>query len=294
MPIKPTPAIDRAKAKSISYNLRGSFHEIGSHKTDLARPNVSDEDQLRIRFSIKDMLLDGHCSLKTAQSRLYRDNPDVVQYYYKIAEASHDHCSAPVYDYGSSNHKTSLYRTKAQSGRPMFDKKSASTCLSKGMTVSDMASDPSLWLSDGVSGPLPSEETTRRLLLHHGWLELAPYGRTQSRSLATEKTIKGGYGQNIDPSGKHSIRLSGGARSFPFPVFWKERLPEVVTSLEWSKIISSVSDFKRKQERLSWLLNGYAYLPTPALSELSGMGTATVKRAKVALNAKPIPIQYGA
>ncbi|GAN63700.1 hypothetical protein [Acetobacter indonesiensis] len=151
------------------------------------------------------------------------------------------------------------------------------------MTVSEMASDQSLWLSDGVSGPLPSEETTRRLLIHHGWLELAPYGRTQSRSLATEKTVKGGYGQNIDPSGKHSIRLSGGARSFPFPVFWKERLPEVAASLGWPKIISSVSDFKWKQERLSWLLNDYAYLPTPALSELSGMGTATVKRAKAAM-----------
>lgn len=248
----------------------------------LAQPNVSGADQLRIRLSIQDMLLDGPHCLAEAQRRLYRDNPEVVKHFYTIAKARHDEWSVSVYEYGSSNHKTS-YKAKTQDTRKTFAKTANRTSLSKGVTVAEMASDQSLWLSDDAFGPTPSEETTRRLLIHHGWLRLAPYGREQSRSLATEKTIVGGYGQNIDPSGKHSIRLSGGARSFPFPVFWKERLHEVVASLGWSEIISSVSKIEKKRERLSWLLHDYDYLPTPALSELSGMATATVKRAKAAI-----------
>lgn len=265
------------------YNLRGSFQKVAFQQMDLVQPNVSGDDQLRIRLSIQDMLLDGRYCLAEAQRRLYRDDPEVVKHFYTIAEARHDTWSASVYDYGSSNHKTSFYGVKTRDTRKTFDKTANRRSLSKGVTVAEIASDQSLWLSDGASGPTPSEETTRRLLINNGWLKLAPYGREQSRSLATEKTIVGGYGQNIDPSGKHSIRLSGGTRSFPFPVFWKERLPEVVASLGWSKIISSLSDIKQKRERLSWLLHGYAYLPTPVLSELSGMGTATVKRAKAAM-----------
>lgn len=264
------------------YNLKGSFQRVTPQQIYSIQHTGSGDDLLRIRLSIQDMLLDKQHSLAKAQRLLYRDDPEVVKHFYTIAEARHDPWSASVYEYGSSNHKTS-YKAKTRDTRKTFAKTANRTCLSKGVTVAEMASDQSLWLSDGASDPIPSEATIRRLLIHNGWLKLAPYGREQSRSLATEKTIVGGYGQNIDPSGKHSIRLSGGARSFPFPVFWKERLPELVASLGWSQIISNLSKIEKKRERLSWLLHNHSYLPTPALSELSDMGVATVKRAKAAM-----------
>lgn len=250
---------------------------MASFQTAKGVSDVTGSDLLRLRLSLADMFLDGPCSLQEAQSRLFRDNPETVKHLYDITmDRFHDESSECGSGY--SRHYTTA---------PSEYKRQARTaCLFKGVTVAEIAADESLWRTEDQHNPLPSIEATRRLLTHHGWLKLAPYGRSQSRTLATEKTVKGGYGQNVDPSEKHSIKISGGRRSFPFPVFRKERLPEVVASLGWPEIISSVSSMERKQERQSWLLHHHTYLPSQTVSELSGTSITTVKRARADM-AKP-------
>lgn len=128
----------------------------------------------------------------------------------------------------------------------------------------------------------PSRTAVRRLLIEHGWLSTAPYGRNQARTLATEKTISGGYGDNIDPSETFKRGQRRKSQSFPFPVFWPDRVKEVVASLQWSQIAEGVSGLQRKQGKLAWLMNNHSYLPNATLSNLSGMSPASVKRFKAA------------
>ncbi|ALR88201.1 hypothetical protein DB34_13640 [Acetobacter pasteurianus] len=243
-------------------------------------------DTLRIRLSAHDMIMDGCSDVAEAQHRLYRDDPHLVASIFTETQRNRDaHFGPASYDCAYDGMSCTPY---VAAKRPRLSKsarnhKPAKT--QKGLTVSEIAEDAALWQTDGFwagadKAATPSAEAVRRLMIEHGWLTTAPYGRNQARTLATDKTINGGYGDNIDPSAIHSIRLSGAKRSFPFPVFWTARVPEVVASLGWPQIISNVSAFPRKQERLGWLMNRHAYLPTNTLSDLSGMALASVKRAK--------------
>ncbi|MFT8551786.1 MAG: hypothetical protein ABF739_11965 [Acetobacter okinawensis] len=157
----------------------------------------------------------------------------------------------------------------------------------RGLTVSDLAANTALWKTDSFWAgadrfPAPSPSAVRRLLIEHGWLITAPYGRDQARSLATEKTVNGGYGVNIDPSETFKRRPRRKSQSFPFPAFWPDRIKEVVASLQWPQIAEGVSSLPRKQERLAWLMRHHSYLPIATLSNLSGMSPASVKRFKAA------------
>ncbi|GBQ90832.1 hypothetical protein AA23498_0996 [Acetobacter nitrogenifigens DSM 23921 = NBRC 105050] len=218
------------------------------------------------------MLLDSSVTLSDVQDRLYRDDPAIVAEFYSEAVEARERILLGRLDHAAQPSGTPKALNVSRKGIL----KPGKTRI--GLTVSEIAARPDLW----VDQP-PSDEDLRRLLIHAGWLATRPHGRNQPRTLATEKTIQGGYGHNVDPSSKHSIRLSGASRSFPFPVFYEDRLTEIVASVGWQSIVAACSLPGKQRDRLHWLLTNHGYLPNQTLADLSGAGEATVKRHRAKL-----------
>lgn len=231
-------------------------------------------DEVRIRLSIMDLIKKRKASLKDAQDALYRDDPELVAQCHQTITVNLLHRSRLIgKDYDPHSH-FARHRSKASSG-PKAQRK-------RGMTIRDIASRGDLWgaMQSLGEGPFPDKATLYRLLEENCWLERAPFGREQSRWFVTDKAVEGGYGQTVDPSNTHSLKLSGGKKSFPFPVFYEDKVRDVVWTLGWDVILKTVSALKDKKARLAWLLTHHPYLPNKTLAELSGMGIATVERRR--------------
>lgn len=146
----------------------------------------------------------------------------------------------------------------------------------RGLTIQEIASRDDLW----GERPSPAKETLYRLLEENCWLERAPFGREQSRWFVTDKAIEGGYGQTVDPSNLHSFTISGPKKSFPFPVFYEDKVLGVVWTLGWDAILDHLKTLATKKERLAWLMAQHSYLPNKAIAGLSGANVRTVERKR--------------
>lgn len=239
-----------------------------------------------------DLIRDGKASLKDAQDALYRDDPELVaQCHQRVIEGHWGRSRLAMGDYGSLEELPLL--SDPQGLRPKLRHKSKSPPRPKaqrkrGLTIQDIADRGDLWgamqslgaLPALGEGPSPDKETLYRLLQENCWLERAPFGREQSRWFVTDKAVEGGYGQTVDPSNLHSLKLSGGKKSFPFPVFYEDKVRDVVWTLGWDVILDHLDTLATKKERLAWLMAQHSYLPNKTLAELSGVNVRTVERKR--------------
>ena len=123
-------------------------------------------------------------------------------------------------------------------------------------------------------------ETVARLLEQHGYLEMSPFGRTQSRRLVTAEAFATGHGHTVDPTGIRSIRLDGGGKAAPFPVFYEEYITSIVWSFGWDVIKAVVDAEPDKKRRLAFLLTQHSYLPDAEIADLAGYSRYRVMTAR--------------
>ena len=121
--------------------------------------------------------------------------------------------------------------------------------------------------------------TLKAAMIHHGYLEEVPYGRQQRRTLVTLAAFRAGLGHTADPSDTHSPTLGGWERAAPFPVFYPDRLDDIMWTIGLDRVEASCADLPTKQTRLAWLLSHHAYLPNDELHRLSGMSQRSVDAA---------------
>lgn len=144
-----------------------------------------------------------------------------------------------------------------------------------GLTVTDIAK------REGMR-----TETVARLLEEHGYLEMSPFGRNQSRRLVTAGAYAAGHGHTVDPSSIRSVRLDGGGRAAPFPVFYEEKVASIIWTLGWDAIKATVAAEPDKKQRLAFLLTAHDYLPDAEIAELSGYSLRGIKGARARQGAR--------
>lgn len=244
--------------------------------------------EVRIRLSIMDLFRDRRTSLTEAQDALYRDVPEVVARLHEaITETHWGRSRLAMGDYGSLMELPLLSEPEATTARPKPlhipkpPTRPKAQRKERGLTIQAIADRSDLW-GEGLDchHHHPGKEALYRLLEENGWLERAPFGREQSRWFVTDKAVEGGYGQTVDPSNVHSLTLSGGRKAFPFPVFYEDKVKDVLWTLGWDMILKAVDALEDKKARLAWLLDHHSYLPNMTLAQLSGMGIATVERRR--------------
>lgn len=121
--------------------------------------------------------------------------------------------------------------------------------------------------------------TLKAAMIHHGYLEEVPYGGQQRRTLVTLSAFHAGLGHTADPGDTHSPTLGGWGRAAPFPVFYPDRLADIMWTLCLDRIEALCADLPTRQKRLAWLLTYHAYLPNEELRRLSGMSQRSVDAA---------------
>lgn len=235
-----------------------------------------------------DLFRDRRTSLTDAQDTLYREDPELVaQCHQTVTESLWGRSRISTGDYGSLMElplfgepaftRPQLRHESKLPLRPQAQRK-------RGLTIQEIADRDDLWGEEPSLLPKaiarPDKETLYRLLQENCWLERAPFGREQSRWFVTDKAVESGYGQTVDPSNTHSYVLSGPKKSFPFPVFYEDKVRDVVWTLGWDVILDHLNTIATKKERLAWLMAHHSYLPAKAISQLSGVGIATAKRHK--------------
>ncbi|MEJ5117218.1 hypothetical protein WH158_07280 [Gluconobacter cerinus] len=234
--------------------------------------------EVRLRLSIMDLIRDGRTTLAEAQTTLYLDDPKLVAEVRQTVMESLWAQSWRIMGKASAGDDLPVLnepdgalskKHKHRSAHPKPQRRE------RGLTVSQMATEASLWTAKG-----PDKTTLYRLLEAHGWLKRAPFGREQSRWFVSDEAVKEGYGQTVDPSNLHSIKLSGGRKSFPFPVFYEDKVKDVVWTLGWDIILKAVDAMEGKKARLAWLMDHHSYLPNKTIADLSGVNVRTVERAK--------------
>lgn len=138
-----------------------------------------------------------------------------------------------------------------------------------GLTIAEVAAKAGL-----------SQETTARLLEANGYLNLSPFGRLQNRRLVSQPAQEAGHGHNVDPSHKRSLRLDGGGRAAPFPVFYEETVDDIVWTFSLDAIRKRCANEPSKKRRLAWLLKDHAYLPDEEIARRAGYGRNAVGKAR--------------
>jgi hypothetical protein len=123
-------------------------------------------------------------------------------------------------------------------------------------------------------------ETLAALMEHHGYLELVPYGGTQKRRLVTDRAFHAGLGHNADGSHRRIARLEGMGRAVVFAIFYPERVPDILWSLDHAGITARAAAIEGKRERMRWLLHHHGYLPDAELAKLSGYTERGVRKAR--------------
>ena len=116
------------------------------------------------------------------------------------------------------------------------------------------------------------------LMEHHGILELVQFGLNQKRRLVSDTTFHAEFGHNVY-STKH-IALEGKAKSSPFPVFYEDRLQELLWMLDYPGIMKAVLNIQSKKGKLAWLLSEHSYLPDIEIANLAGYSAFRVSKAR--------------
>lgn len=121
--------------------------------------------------------------------------------------------------------------------------------------------------------------TLDALLSHHAFLELRPFGRNQSRLVVSDAAFAAEVGHMVGPKSRIG-HLEGHAKAAPFPVFYDERIDDVMECLGWDEIVAHVERTSTKRGKLEWLLTEHGYLPDGELARLSGYSRRGVIKAR--------------
>jgi hypothetical protein len=119
-----------------------------------------------------------------------------------------------------------------------------------------------------------------RLMQHHGYLEMVPYGRSQSRLLVTSQAFAAELGHNVDPGAMKVTRLDSHARTAVFPVFYPEVVYGILWTLDWQGIVDRAAGIRSKKPKLEWLLVHHSHLPDQTLAHLGGYSLRGIKAAR--------------
>lgn len=213
-------------------------------------------DCMRMRLTLADTI-----------NRLWREDPQRVTAAYDTLLTSQSVLSEPSTPrYGlRAERMRELRRPHPRGDRP-------------GLTVQTMADDA------GVP-----REVMSRLLEHHGYLTLAPYGGRQQRRLVSEAAFRGGYGYTVDAAEKRIAHLEGTNRAAPFAVFYPEHIPSILWTLGIDAIREGVAQQPTKRKKLRWLLDHHDYLPSSFIAELTGCSVRGVKKARATWAVNLVP-----
>jgi hypothetical protein len=121
---------------------------------------------------------------------------------------------------------------------------------------------------------------------HHGILELVQFGLDQKRRLVTDTTFHAELGHNVY-STKHIGKLEGHAKSSPFPVFYEDRLQDLLWMLDYPGIRKEALKIQSKKGKLSWLLSEHPYLPDTEIATLAGYSAYGVSKARLSRSISP-------
>lgn len=127
--------------------------------------------------------------------------------------------------------------------------------------------------------------TVTALLEHHGLLIMAPCGPAKNRRLATDAAIAQGLGHNVEPGRTRIGAVEGYGKAAPFPVFYADRLADMLWVLDLDGIRTEAAQRKDRAERLWWLLDRHGYLPGAELAAVSGYSLRAVRAAQAAQTA---------
>jgi hypothetical protein len=70
------------------------------------------------------------------------------------------------------------------------------------------------------------------------------------------------------------------AKAVVFPVFYPNKVPSILWSLDYDGIAARAAAIGRKRERMRWLLHHHTYLPDAELAKLSGYSVRGVEKAR--------------
>ena len=224
-------------------------------------PNTHRLPYAHLRLSVIDVLdhpdLSERTSTRTLE-RLWREDPEDVV-------AVHDELfliRAEPGQEGRGRHGLRAERMR-ELHRPMSARRQ------RGLTVAEISTRIGM-----------RQETVARLLEHHGYLELSPFGRDQSRRLVTAECYAAGHGHNVDPRQIRSRRLDGVARAVPFPVFYEDKVASIVWTFGWDLLQARLAVETTKRKRLAFLLSDHAYLPDAEIASLAGCSSRGVEEAR--------------
>lgn len=200
----------------------------------------------------------GH-KLAAMRERLWREDPEEVGRIYHTILMGNPEGSLPE---GGNRHDVLSARMRKMR-RPMLYRRK------RGLTLQDIATIAGL-----------ERATLAALMVHREYLELVPYGGSQRRRLVTERAFYAGLGHNADGSHLRIARLEGMGRAVVFPVFYPERVSDILWSLDHAGIVAGASSIGGKRERMKWLLHHHGYLPDAELAKLGGYSLIGVKKAR--------------
>lgn len=211
-----------------------------------------------LRIAIVDCICDG-LDLPTIRDRLWREDPEAIESLYDRLRIGRGAVfSEPRGRIGLHVERMRRMRRPLPS-RPMV-----------GVTVTAIADQAGL-----------ARETLACMLEHHGYLEMVPYGGRQSRRLVTDRAYAAGLGHNVDSSATRIARLEGAAKACVFPVFYPEKVPAILWTLDHDGIRREVAAQPSKRHRLTYLLQHHPYLPTNEIAALSGFTRQGVDKRKL-------------
>ena len=201
-------------------------------------------------------------------AKLWRENPETVRrLFHEIADKR---AAVDPYRLRLSKKSDNRGETTSLNGpqrRPRRPRRPRLTRNKRGLTLSEIARQTHM-----------DPPTLTALLEHHGFLELVPYG-WKRRRLVTDTAFHAGVGHNVVPKNRIG-HLEGYGKAMAFPVFYRDRLEEILWSLDFQGIAKVVEGLRSKRKRLAWLLDNHGYLPNREIATLAGCSEIGVKKAR--------------
>lgn len=206
-----------------------------------------------LRLAIADAVA-GKMTAEVLVEKLFREDPErVLSIYHEVAANRAGH------DEGLSSYAGREERKKL---RPLPSRKRI------GMTMTEIAAGAGI-----------AAATLASLMEYHGFLELVPFGGQQKRRLVTDAAFQAELGHNVTPANRIG-HLEGFHRAAVFPVFYSERLSDILWCLDFEGIKGAAAALPDKRARLAWLLGHHGYLPDAEIAAITGNHRRTVIRAR--------------
>lgn len=139
---------------------------------------------------------------------------------------------------------------------------------------------PNMTLPEMAESAGVDRETLAACLVHHGYLELVPYGGTQNRRLVTDQAFAAGLGHNVDAGRLRIAHVEGRNRAATFPVFYKDEVASFLWTLDLAGIRDRAATIPGKQARLRWVMDHHGYLPNATVATFAGCTSRAVEKAR--------------